>query len=256
MKIGVIGDLHGKHVWKHFVDNHPEVDKWVFLGDYVDHWTLPNVDILHNLKEVIRFKKNNMSKVELLIGNHDFQYMYGNMSDYSYICSGFRPEAYWDLYNEFSTNEALFKMAHIEKNYLFTHAGVTMAWLKKWQNHLDAIYKQYNIGEDDSICNVKIDELLNFAQLVNRGRDMLWEVGVKRGGMRGDEGSPIWADAQESRFGVIRGYNHVVGHTPLKLVKKYKVDDNTTITYCDCLDKIDALLVIDIKEDKIEETII
>lgn len=251
MKIIVIGDLHGKDNWRRINPDH--YDKIIFLGDYVDHWTLSNVEILHNLKGVIHFKTTNPDKVELLLGNHDFQYLYGSMSDYSYICSGFRPEAYWDLYNEFSTNEALFKMAHVEANYMFSHAGITMNWLKKHQPAMEAIYTQYNLGEGGT---PKVSDLINFAQLVNRGREHLWQIGKPRGGMYGDHGSPLWADAQESRFGVIRGYNHVVGHTPLKLVKKYKVDDYTTITYCDCLDKIDAFLEINIKEHTSEEAIV
>jgi hypothetical protein len=251
MKIVVIGDLHGKDLWKRLSPE--DYDLMVFLGDYVDHWTISNTLILHNLKEIIALKKKYPDKVVLLTGNHDFQYMYGSLSDYSFICSGFRPEAYWDLYNEFNDNEALFQVAHKVGNYIFSHAGITMAWWKKVRATLEAKYIEYNLDED--MKNVHVVDVLNFTRLIKQ-RELLWEIGVKRGGMRGDNGSPIWADGQESRFGVLRGYHHIVGHTPIKFIKKYKVDDNTTITYCDCLENIDNYLVIEIKDDKSEETII
>ena len=40
MKHVIIGDLHGKDVWKEININC--YDRVVFVGDYVDHWTLPD----------------------------------------------------------------------------------------------------------------------------------------------------------------------------------------------------------------------
>ena len=35
MIVGFIGDIHGKSVWKKFIEN-TDIEHWVFVGDYVD----------------------------------------------------------------------------------------------------------------------------------------------------------------------------------------------------------------------------
>ena len=72
MKTLTVGDLHGKDVWKE-IDT-IRYDKIIFVGDYVDCFTTSNVEIKHNLEQIIRYKKDNMDKVVLLLGNHDVQY--------------------------------------------------------------------------------------------------------------------------------------------------------------------------------------
>ena len=49
-------------------------DKVVFLGDYVDSFTISNIASYENLKDIIRLKKRDPNKVVLLLGNHDIQY--------------------------------------------------------------------------------------------------------------------------------------------------------------------------------------
>ena len=80
MKIAIIGDLHGKNCYKKLLkDKIDSFDKIIFMGDYSDDsWiTFTDKEIVDNLKEVIEFKKKYKNKVELLIGNHDFQYIVG-----------------------------------------------------------------------------------------------------------------------------------------------------------------------------------
>ena len=80
MKIAIIGDLHGKNCYKKLLkDKIDSFDKIIFMGDYSDDsWiTFTDKEIVDNLKEVIEFKKKYKDKVELLIGNHDFQYIVG-----------------------------------------------------------------------------------------------------------------------------------------------------------------------------------
>ena len=35
-KLVVIGDIHGRAVWRKIVDDNPDADKFIFLGDYFD----------------------------------------------------------------------------------------------------------------------------------------------------------------------------------------------------------------------------
>jgi len=60
MKHIIIGDLHGKDCWKEI--NISAYDKVVFLGDYVDHWNLPDLKISQNLEEIIKVKEQTSKK--------------------------------------------------------------------------------------------------------------------------------------------------------------------------------------------------
>jgi len=118
MKHLVIGDLHGKDVWEE-VDI-SSYDKIVFVGDYVDHWTLPDRFIYQNLQNVIELKRENFEKVELLLGNHDVQYLHYP----HYLCSGFRPTMQRSLSFLFNENRDLFKVAYQRENFIISHAGI------------------------------------------------------------------------------------------------------------------------------------
>ena len=76
-QILVIPDIHGRTFWKEAVDEHPSLPV-VFLGDYLDPYARENItpeEALANFKDIIAFKKANMDRVTLLIGNHEIHYL-------------------------------------------------------------------------------------------------------------------------------------------------------------------------------------
>ena len=73
----VIPDIHGRTFWLDKTNNISDYDKVIFLGDYLDPYPDENITVknaIENFKEIIQFKKNNMDKVVLLLGNHDLPY--------------------------------------------------------------------------------------------------------------------------------------------------------------------------------------
>ncbi|MDB5142976.1 MAG: metallophosphoesterase [Mucilaginibacter sp.] len=60
MKHIIIGDIHGRDCWREI--NVKNYDKVVFLSDYVDSFTLPDLTIYQNLKDIICLKKNILIK--------------------------------------------------------------------------------------------------------------------------------------------------------------------------------------------------
>lgn len=91
----IIPDIHGRLFWISSTRKYPDLPV-IFLGDYLDPYThyegiLPS-EALANFKEIIDFKKANMERVTLLLGNHDIHYF--------------------------------------DKDFLFTHAGVDLDWLR------------------------------------------------------------------------------------------------------------------------------
>lgn len=121
MKHIIIGDLHGKDVWKEI--DYEKHDKVVFLGDYVDSFTLPDLVIDQNLQDIIALKKSLPDKIVLLLGN-DIQYVYYP----EFRCSGYRDTMKRPLRALFTYNRDLFQVAYLCGNHLFTHAGITNAW--------------------------------------------------------------------------------------------------------------------------------
>jgi predicted phosphodiesterase len=232
MKTISIGDLHGKDTWKS-VDV-SAFDKVIFVGDYTDSFTIDNITILHNLNEILHLKKDNPDKVVLLLGNHDIQYMFPGR----YRCSGYRPELMPDLAILFNENRNMFQIAHQEGSYLWTHAGVSTRWFKKYEDTL-------KLAEEETLA----DRLNDISK--THLNDILHEVGVERGGFRYDYGGPTWADINETRSGIPAGYHQIVGHTSIpEIVTYHKILDKTytdrSITFIDCLDKKEEFYIKEI----------
>ena len=75
MKILVLGDIHGRTIWKDIIKKE-NPDKVIFLGDYVaTHDNISSKEQIANLEEILAYKEANSSKVILLRGNHDIQHL-------------------------------------------------------------------------------------------------------------------------------------------------------------------------------------
>ena len=68
----IIGDLHGKDIWKRIL-NQETFDRVIFMGDYFDSFHILPQTQIDNFKDLVEFYSNN--DVVLLIGNHDYHYL-------------------------------------------------------------------------------------------------------------------------------------------------------------------------------------
>lgn len=196
MKTVSIGDTHGIAVAdqiRKIINSH---DKFIFLGDYVDSYDVDNSSMLKNLLDIIDLKKCYPDKVVLLWGNHDIHYFLGE----KFYCSGYRPEMRIELNGIFSTNECLFQLAFQEKDWIWTHAGISELWFRKR-------LKTMLNGE------MPLSEILN--QAFTLRYPPLFDVGYSRGGTY-ISGGPLWCDIDELRDGPLNGYNQVAGHNRIK----------------------------------------
>ena len=73
MKTVVIGDVHGRSLWKLIV-NQENPDRVIFIGDYFDSFNIKGEEQLNNFLDIIEYKKSSGKEVIMLIGNHDFHY--------------------------------------------------------------------------------------------------------------------------------------------------------------------------------------
>ena len=63
-KILTIGDLHGKDIWKKLTME--SYDKVIFIGDYCDSYDTTDEEMVHNLLDIIEYKKSNPKNIILL----------------------------------------------------------------------------------------------------------------------------------------------------------------------------------------------
>lgn len=227
----VVGDLHGRDCWLDIIPN--RFSKIIFLADYCDSYTHSNAEILHNLKQIIEFKKEYKDKVVLLLGNHDLQYWeINNPVAPKCIDNGYRLEMAHDLYFLFKENEKLFQVAYQIGNYLFTHAGISEGW---YNQHRDVIKGFWDLLADSGgHTGVNLAEVLNkLAQTRHRG--ILHDIGEARRGDFGTFGGPFWADYKETSISPLQGYRQIVGHTPKNDIESIHFNETTSITYVDVL---------------------
>jgi len=125
MKTVVIGDIHGRSVWK-LIYELEKPDKMIFIGDYFDSFDIKGVDQLNNFQDIIAFKESGVCEVIMLVGNHDHHYFpeIGDTgtSGYQHL---FAPSIQYVLHE----NRHHLQMAYQIDDMLFTHAGISSVFM-------------------------------------------------------------------------------------------------------------------------------
>lgn len=194
MKMIILGDIHGRDIWKQIILNEKTFDKLVFIGDYVDSFNIPGEKQLENLLDIIQYKKDNPDKVVLLFGNHDYHYLMhdSNLSGERY--SGFQHVMAPQFKMIFNDNIKLFQMAYEPYGKIYcSHAGISSKWLKL-----------FNIENDKNVVQT-INDYFYYKPSVFRfnGFDLYGDT---------PSCSPIWIRPNSMNNHGISG-THIVGHT-------------------------------------------
>jgi predicted MPP superfamily phosphohydrolase len=230
MKALSIGDIHGRSEhWKQFLIDEPAADKIIFAGDFVDSFDKTNEQIEDNLLDIIQFKKDNMDKVILLMGNHDIQYALCPPSALRnpYSCSGYRPESHFRLHEIFQENKDLFQAAYQYKEHIWTHAGIHRGW---YENRFIPEFNKHFESFEGNIAD-KLNEAFRFEL------PSLFDVGYIRWGSK-PVGGIFWADKNETSHKPLKNYHQIVGHTQVEDIKHFSYPKfDCSITYIDCIDK-------------------
>jgi UDP-2,3-diacylglucosamine pyrophosphatase LpxH len=126
MKTVIIGDIHGHDSWKQVVAQEHDADRFIFVGDYFDSFTVPGVVQIHNFKEIIEFKTTSGKEVIMLIGNHDYHY-FPEIGDSN--TSGYQSTLAPSIKQVVGDNKQYLQLAYQFDDILVTHAGVSSEWL-------------------------------------------------------------------------------------------------------------------------------
>jgi hypothetical protein len=222
MKLLALGDIHGRDILFKIVANET-YDKVIFIGDYFDSKEgITAQKQIENFKKIIHFKKTQLDKVVLLLGNHDFHYL--NFS--SRINSGYQKE-YASSINKLLHNAidaGFMQMAFQYEDILFPHAGVTNTWLTN--NKIKA--------------NKNIPHSIN--QLFKKNPTAFEFIVKPRQQANGDNiyQSCIWVRPTSLFKDAIQGLKQVVGHT-----QQEKIEGYHHITFIDTLGSSGEYLVIE-----------
>ena len=237
-KIVVIGDIHGKSIWKEIVKKESDADTIIFIGDYLDSYEYNAETMANNFNDIEAFKVNAPidQEVVLLVGNHDL----------SYICSICKCSGYDvglnDLIGAKITElfrSGFIKTFHREGKIIFSHAGITKKWLSNMVEYL-------NIPRKD------IFGQLNYINEIVKGAPSL--LGYLQKDLSGYgnhvEQSPLWIRPKEFISNCLEGVDQVVGHTkhPRIIIDNVNSTKDNLI-FIDVLDYINEYLVIEFSED-------
>ena len=211
MKIMVLPDVHGRRFWEDAEENIDVYDKVVFLGDYLDPYDfdcIDDVSAITNFSKIIDFANRYPLKVVMLLGNHDLPYFseeYRGLSTYHCRWSREWHDVISGIFDEY---RHLFKIAHVEGDVLFTHAGCTTAWIK-------SVFPE--ISDANSLRD--LESKLNGLLCNEDGMAALYKVSPYRGG-DDDTGSCVWAhvsevtcDCEGLHFADCESVKQVFGHT-------------------------------------------
>lgn len=215
-QILVIPDVHGRTFWKEAVARHPNLPV-VFLGDYLDPYGAEKIsekDALSNFEEILEFKKSNMERVTLLIGNHELHYLCMERK-FSRKDTVNAPRIHDILYE----NLKLFCLATSarcgEKAFLFTHAGILQPW---WKKHFPNV-----TSNAEDVCKALNAKLSDEHAITVFTNEALMNASKIRGG-EDEAGSCLWADVCEhnGKNGFPPDIYQVFGHSQLKKNAKIK----------------------------------
>lgn len=186
MKLLIIPDVHGRDFWMEPCSHVDEFDKIIFLGDYHDpySWEVSQDTSRHRLRDsLLPFVQQFPDKVVCLFGNHDGNYLVGDMADRVDYWHKREIREYMEKMN--------IKLIHQEGKYLFSHSGVLPAWLK---------------------AN---DLILHDLNNLPFSHQALMQVSPYRGGWS-EAGSCVWGDVREYAMKEhIPDIYQIFGHTQL-----------------------------------------
>lgn len=241
MKLLVLPDIHGRKFWKQPCEHIDDYEKVIFLGDYFDPYRHEHItfqEAIDNFNEIIELKQHNMEKVVLLLGNHDLPYFSKDYYRFLSYHSRHSNEYHAQIAALFEDNRDFFKIAHVEDDVLFTHAGVDIGWLR-----LTVKCESTDITEIANQLNSLIETSQGFAKLAF--------VSWSRGG-NDKYASCVWTDVQDMMHSTsfpiednpIKNLKQVFGHT----LQAYYAKDNMTVLYgkaiefdnCKMLDNAEA----------------
>jgi len=131
-KIVAIWDIHWMDIWEKIVERGKDTDKIIFVWDYFDSFNLSAPIQIENFKKILDFQKENKDKVEILLWNHEYNYLVNWMDNTSWYNSEYSDEINSLLIENIKSLKIVIKI----NNILFSHAWFSQTWINRL-NHFN-----------------------------------------------------------------------------------------------------------------------
>lgn len=221
MKTVVLGDIHGRAIWKKIIESEKNADRIIFLGDYVSsHYMISAHEQLNNLDEIFDYKEAFSGKVTLLRGNHDMQHL-----GYPWArCSGFDRTVALMMPKERYLRLTQWTFIDDATRNLFSHAGISRVWMDKARlTDVHAI----NAMEPSELFGFSLDDY----PADNYGTSPTQPL--------------TWIRPETLAECAVEGWNQIVGHTPTPRLHSIKTAAGDSIWLCDTLEDRQYLVIDD-----------
>ena len=206
MRVGVIPDIHGNKNFEQKIESllNEGVDKIIFLGDYCDSHVEGNKWPVQKecLDKILERKKANPDFYSVLFGNHDQHYLLNYGAD-THV-SGRQWWSAPDIQEYFIKNYKYFQMIEVIDKWIFSHAGISKAWLVSPNSHPFGYPEELNWTLEDINSHFQKKDIKYFNHHSNDpyGDDLY-------------EGCTWIRPPSLIRYG-LTGYNQCIGHTALE----------------------------------------
>ena len=238
----ILGDMHGLIDVYQKIYKKENPDDVICLGDYVDSFDVDVKYQEYNMK-CLEEMKNNHNKGEfiILLGNHDFHYLYGypqyeRYSGFSYTTFQWAHKYFTELVDN-KTIQLIYK-DDVNKT-LYSHAGITNTWLNDWTIHIDElndILFRNRFNEVQILCFSHEQPYNSYGDNVHQS--CIW---VRE--------NSLMSDMYKDKNGLI--WRQIVGHTPGYNIRT--LNDNLII--CDALGKKSSEYLIQLYDDETKEIV-
>ena len=218
----ILGDMHGLiNVYQQIYEKE-NPDDVICLGDYVDSFDVDVKYQEYNMKCLVEMKKNHdKGEFIILLGNHDFHYLYGypqyeRYSGFSYTTFQWAHKYFTELVDN-RTIQLIYK-DDVNK-ILYSHAGITNTWLNDWTIQIDElndILQRNRFNEVQILCFSDEKPYNSYGDNVHQS--CIW---VRE--------KSFLSDMYKDKDGLV--WKQIVGHTPGYTIRK--LNDNFII--CDSI---------------------
>lgn len=231
-KTVVVGDIHGdvEKVEKILSINLPIV----FVGDLLDSFNRSIDDQITCAKLIYDAAQVKDSRVQVLYGNHDFQYLHPEHCK----CSGYKALTQMRVDVELRSQLMTVPKSHVwVGKWLVTHAGLTAQWLRNLGYQLGMIDTEpYYVQDIEEKLSRKMDED------VMDPTSWFHQVSSANGGHYSLDG-PLWARPLPGfGFKPIPFIPQVFGHTSMSQGRFWEAHNYVCI---DVLQKSDLVAIIE-----------
>lgn len=227
----IISDVHGSTNWKKLVAQRKPGDCAVFLGDYFDRRGRGPFarSQTENFLEICGYARGNPDTI-LLTGNHDYDYMYCKQD--SWLWDIRDPQEY-EYRDALLDNLDLLQMVHVSRAFvkpvIFCHGGLTDTFMRINGITAPEEVDEFWRGHPELFNWLEHDPVLGLSS--NSYGDDPWQP-------------PTWVRDQALREDGAKGYDQIVGHTPVRHPQNFHTRHGDNILMTCTLD--DQPVVLDI----------